>query len=136
MKYRNRYPSDVDGHWQVYHVNEVRDWINGLRLTDPETFELIDDAIYALSRTGPALKRPLVGKIESSRVPNMKELRPGSSGRSEVRILFVFDPWRSVILLVAGDKAGNWRRWYRTAIPLAEDRYEIYVKERAEEDRP
>jgi hypothetical protein len=44
------------------------------------------------------------------------------------------DPWRSAILLVAGDKAGNWRGWYRTAIPLAEDRYETYLKERAEED--
>ena len=35
---------------------------------------------------------------------------PGSRGRSEVRILFVFDPWRSAILLVAGDKAGSWDR--------------------------
>ncbi|MDP9849770.1 type II toxin-antitoxin system RelE/ParE family toxin [Streptosporangium lutulentum] len=124
----------MDDHWEIYHVNEVREWIDDLRVTDPETFDLIDDAIYALSRTGPELKRPLVGKIESSRVSNMKELRPGSSGRSEVRILFVFDPWRSAILLVAGDKAGNWRGWYRTAIPLAEDRYETYLKERAEED--
>jgi hypothetical protein len=47
-----------------------------------------------------------------------------------VRILFVFDPWRSSILLVAGDKAGEWKAWYRRAIPLAEQRYEIYLKER------
>jgi hypothetical protein len=65
-------------------------------------------------------------------IKNLKELRPGSTGRSEVRILFVFDPWRSAILLVAGDKAGNWQRWYRKAIPLAEQRYEMYLKERAE----
>jgi len=60
---------------------------------------------------------------------NLKELRPGST-----RILFVFDPWRSSILLVAGDKAGQWDAWYREAIPLAEQRYEVYLKERAQEE--
>lgn len=65
---------------------------------------------------------------------NMKELRPGSRGTSEVRILFVFDPWRSAILLVAGDKARAWRRWYAEAIPRAEQLYAVYVKERGEEE--
>ena len=32
------------------------------------------------------------------------------------------------MLLVAGDKAGHWETWYRTAIPLAEQRYEDYLK--------
>jgi hypothetical protein len=121
--------------WEIYIVNEVRDWLDGLRDTDPVTFDLIDDAIYALSHSGPALGRPLVGTINGSTIKNLKELRPGSTGRSEIRILFVFDPWRSAILLVAGDKAGNWQRWYRQAIPLAEQRYEIYLKERAQEQR-
>jgi hypothetical protein len=58
-----------------------------------------------------------------------EELRPGT-----VRILFVFDPWRSSILLVAGNKAGQWNAWYEEAIPLAEQRYETYLKERAQED--
>jgi hypothetical protein len=65
----------------------------------------------------------------------LKELRPGSSGTSEIRILFVFDPWRSAILLVAGDKSGKWNRWYAAAIPRAERLYEIYLKERAEEEK-
>ena len=47
----------------------------------------------------------------------------------------MFDPWRSAILLVGGDKSGNWTGWYREAIPRAEDLYERYLKERrAEED--
>jgi hypothetical protein len=38
--------------------------------------------------------------------------------------------------LVAGDKAGQWQAWYREAIPVAEERYERYLKEReAEEGR-
>jgi hypothetical protein len=72
--------------------------------------------------------------ITGSTIKNLKELRPGSSGTSEVRILLVFDPWRSAILLVAGDKSGKWSRWYAEAIPRAEQLYEIYLKERAEEE--
>jgi len=60
---------------------------------------------------------------------NLKELRPGT-----VRILFAFDPWHSSILLVAGDKAGQWNTWYPEAIPLAEQRYERNLKERTQEE--
>jgi len=33
------------------------------------------------------------------------------------------------VLLVAGDKAGRWNRWYDQAIPLAERRYQEYLGE-------
>jgi hypothetical protein len=75
-----------------------------------------------------------VDRVEHSSVQNLKELRPGSAGRSELRVLFVFDPWRSAILLVAGDKSGSWKQWYREAIPRAEHLLEVYLKERAEEE--
>jgi hypothetical protein len=45
--------------------------------------------------------------------------------------LFAFDPWCDSILPVAGDKAGRCKEWYRESIPLAEQRYERYLKERA-----
>jgi len=32
-------------------------------------------------------------------------------------------------LAEAGDKAGKWETWYRQAIPLAEHRYEDYLKQ-------
>jgi hypothetical protein len=86
-------------------------------------------AIDLLAEVGPGLGRPLVDTITDSSIANLKELRPGT-----VRILFVFDPWRSAILLVAGDKAGHWNAWYKQAIPLAEQHYEIYLKERAQEE--
>jgi hypothetical protein len=38
------------------------------------------------------------------------------------------------ILLVAGDKPSKWNRWCAKAIPHAEQLYEIYLKERAEEE--
>ncbi|MFE3455004.1 type II toxin-antitoxin system RelE/ParE family toxin, partial [Nonomuraea sp. NPDC059194] len=56
------------------------------------------------------------------------------SGSSEVRIIFAFDPWRSAILLVAGDKSKNWRGWYREAIPRAEHLFGLYLKAREEEE--
>jgi hypothetical protein len=58
----------------------------------------------------------------------MKELRPGSSGRSELRVLFAFDPARQAILLVAGDKSGDWRRWYRRNIPVADDLFDDHLR--------
>jgi len=76
----------------------------------------------------------LVDRIKGSSIHNLKELRPGSSGGTEMRILFAIDPWRSSVLLVAGDKSGRWVEWYRQAIPHAEQLYETYVKERAEEE--
>ncbi|MFE9847184.1 type II toxin-antitoxin system RelE/ParE family toxin [Streptomyces sp. NPDC005576] len=41
---------------------------------------------------GPVLGRPLVDTIKGSVLPNLKELRPGSAGTTEVRLVFVFDP--------------------------------------------
>lgn len=58
----------------------------------------------------------------------MKELRPGSFGQIELRILFVFDPERQAILLVAGDKSGNWTRWYTQNIPMADDLFNDHLR--------
>jgi hypothetical protein len=103
---------------------------------DDTTYRQVVYAIEALAEAGPNIGRPLVDRIKGSSIHNLKELRPGSAGRTEVRILFVFDPWRSAVLLVAGDKAGDWSGWYRAAIPRAEHLYSIYLKERAAEERP
>ncbi|WP_158879499.1 type II toxin-antitoxin system RelE/ParE family toxin [Amycolatopsis anabasis] len=112
--------------WEVYVVDEVLGWIEHL---DDATHARVVQAIDALAEGGPGLGRPLVDTIIGSQIQNLKELRPGT-----VRILFVFDPWRSSVLLVAGDKAGQWNAWYRHAIPLAEQRYEIYLKQRQAEE--
>ena len=71
-------------------------------------------------------------RIQGSRIHHLKELRPGSGGRSEIRVLFAFDPARSALLLLGGDKAGNWQRWYRENIPIAERLYLEYTAEKQE----
>ncbi|WP_263363280.1 type II toxin-antitoxin system RelE/ParE family toxin [Nocardiopsis listeri] len=68
--------------------------------------------------------------VVGSVMDNLKELRPGSATGSEVRVLFAFDPWRSAILLVAGDKSGRWKSGYRDAVPEAERLYRDHLQER------
>lgn len=55
----------------------------------------------------------------------MKQLRPAGTS---IRVLFIFDPHRQAILLVGGDKAGEWKQWYSDNIPIAEQRYENWLK--------
>lgn len=124
------YPRVVS--YRLEMVSDVREWLHQLRRIDRTTARLVGQAVTALLEEGPSLGRPLVDRLKSSNLHNLKELRPGSSGTSEVRIIFIFDPERNAVLLVAGDKAGSWTAWYRQAIPLAEERYAVYLKERTQ----
>ena len=101
---------------------EVRAWLHDLRKRD-------GPARSRSARPSACCSKPVRRWVGHSRLSNLKELRPGSAGRSEIRILYIFDPRRNAVLLVAGDKAGKWEAWYRQAIPLAEQRYEDYLKQ-------
>jgi hypothetical protein len=114
--------------WAVEVTEDFARWARELRKLDRESSRQVGAAVELLKEQGPSLKRPLVGEITTSKIKNMKELRPGSAGRSEIRILFVFDPWQQIVLLVAGDKAGDWLGWYRKAIPRAEQLYAEHIE--------
>jgi hypothetical protein len=116
--------------WDGVLLAPVEEWFLAACESDPTTANRVMEAIDHLAETGPGLGRPLVDRIHGSRLHNLKELRPGSAGRSEIRLLFVFDVEREAVILVAGDQAGQWNRWYRENIPVAEERYEQYVVER------
>jgi hypothetical protein len=115
---------------------EVESFLDALYESDRDSHRLVNQAILVLEGNGPAEGRPLVDTVTAARISNMKELRPPSSGRTEIRILFVFDPYRSAVLLIAGDKSGQWKTWYRSAIPEAERLYENYLDERKKEIEP
>lgn len=121
--------------WDVILLEPVESWFLKLCESDVDTAALIEQAIDRLAAVGPTLGRPLVDTLEHSELRNLKELRPGSRGRSEIRMLFIFDPDRAAIFLVAGDKAGRWSRWYDEAIPLAEARYAEYRAAKDKEAR-
>lgn len=93
-------------------------------------------AVDFVAEGGPAVGRPLVGEIAldpdyRNLIPvfgnHLKEIRPLGT---DVRILCLFSAERRLVLLYAGDKAGDWKRWYRTAIPAAAALYAAYLKER------
>ncbi len=117
----------VVAQWEVILVAEVAAWFEALAQADWTSAEQVEDAIDLLAATGPTLGRPLVDRIKGAEQHHLKELRPGSGGGSEIRILFAFDPVRRAVLLVAGDKAGDWRGWYDSNIPLAEKRYRAHL---------
>jgi hypothetical protein len=61
----------------------------------------------------------------------MKELRPLGG---DLRILFAFDPRRTAILLLGGDKSGKWNEWYAEMLPIADRLYDEHLAELAVED--
>jgi hypothetical protein len=87
----------------------------------------VEDRIDYSEQLGSTLGRPVVDLIKTSRHQNMKEVRTGT-----IRILFIFDPVSTAVLLLGGDKRGNWSGWYEVAIPKADDLYEAYLEETKE----
>ena len=65
---------------------EVRGWLHDLRKRDRSSAIQVGAAIGMLLEAGPDLGRPLADRVHHSRLSNLKELRPGSAGRSEIRI--------------------------------------------------
>jgi len=45
-----------------------------------------------------------------------------------LRILFAFDIQRTAVLLVAGDKRGEWNRWYDIHVPLADSSFDDHLE--------
>jgi hypothetical protein len=122
--------------WTVEFHSECEAWADDLTQQDAEALLA---AVRVLRDRGPSLGRPLVDTVKGSRHANMKELRPGSTGRTEIRVLFAFDRARRAILLVGGDKSDDWRGWYRTNIPIADARFDAHqeaVQRRAAKREP
>jgi hypothetical protein len=72
--------------WTVIVVEPCLSWLHELRRSDRGTLIQVSRAITTLAEEGPGLGRPLVDTISGSSLPNLKELRPGSSGGTEVRL--------------------------------------------------
>jgi hypothetical protein len=110
--------------WEVEVTDQFNEWWDGLTADQQDS---VTDRVDLLAESGPDLGRPVVERIHSSRHHNMKELRAAKGGA--LRVLFMFDPRRQVILLLGGDKSGEWDAWYRWAVPLADDLYDTHLTE-------
>ena len=110
--------------WQVEAVGEFATWFLGL--DDNEQVD-VGRVVELLEQHGPSLPFPYSSGIASSRHRQLRELRIQHRGRP-YRVLYAFDPRRTAILLLGGDKTGN-DRWYEENVPLADDRYDVYLRE-------
>jgi len=114
--------------WNVEFTDEFLTWWDGLTEKEQET---IRSDVRLLVEQGPQLGRPTVDSVNGSRHSNMKELRTQSGG-DPLRTFFAFDPRRSAILLIGGNKTGD-KRFYDRMIPIADDLYDDYLRELKEE---
>lgn len=113
--------------WAVEYTDEFDEWFQEL---DEGAQDAVERAVEVLETDGPALGRPLVDTIKRSRHANMKELRPIGTN---IRVLFAFDPRRTAILLLGGDKTGRWNAWYSAMIPRADELYDDFLRTLREE---
>jgi hypothetical protein len=60
-------------------------------------------------------------------------LRTQSAGKP-LRTLYAFDPLRTAILLLGGDKTGD-DRWYEKFVPVADRLYDQHLAELKKEGR-
>ncbi|MGE3819083.1 MAG: type II toxin-antitoxin system RelE/ParE family toxin [Isosphaeraceae bacterium] len=109
--------------WTVLFDEEFAAWFETVA-------EGLQDEILVRARLlqefGPNLGRPHVDTLKGSKSPNLKELRIQHRG-APWRVIFAFDPKRSAILLVGGDKSGD-KRWYAKHIEIAESRFERHLE--------
>lgn len=114
--------------WDVENTDEFGDWYVDLSETDQAAIEATVNRLIA---QGPNLRFPHSSGINNSRHSHMRELRIQSGGRP-LRIFYAFDPRRSAILLIGGDKTGD-DRFYERMIPIADDLYDVYLQELRQE---
>ncbi|MGB9267294.1 MAG: type II toxin-antitoxin system RelE/ParE family toxin [Terriglobales bacterium] len=110
--------------WEVEFTDEFGGWWNELN-EDEQTS--IDRCVLLLEQFGPGLTRPYADTVRGSEFANMRELRVQHEGRP-FRILYAFDPRRTGILLLGGDKTGN-ARWYEEMVPKADALFTQHLRE-------
>lgn len=110
--------------WNVEYTDEFGVWWGGLT-------EAVQDDVAAtvglLTEYGPRLPFPHSSGVEGSRHSHMRELRVQSGGQP-IRVFYAFDPRRSAILLIGGDKTGD-DRFYDRMVPAADRLYDDHLAE-------
>ena len=119
----------MNQNWTVEYTDEFEAW--WVELTEGMQDD-IDRVVMLLEEHGPTLGFPYSSAINGARFA-IRELRVQSDGHP-IRILYAFDPVRSALLLIGGDKTGN-DRWYVENVPKAEQIFEEHLKEIKLEDK-
>jgi len=110
--------------YEVEFSDEFGEWWDNLSVEEQES---ITFSVRLLQEEGVNLRRPQADTVKGSAYPNMRELRCQHEGRP-YRILYAFDPRRTAMLLIGGDKTGN-NRWYKIFVPKADAIYADHLRE-------
>lgn len=114
--------------WEVEYTDEFGVWWEEL---DEDTQIAIDASVRLLETKGPQLPFPYSSGVRGSRFGQMRELRIQHKGEP-YRVLYAFDPRRTAILLIGGNKGGS-DRWYEAYVPRADKLYEDHLATLAQE---
>jgi hypothetical protein len=109
--------------WDVEYTDEFEEWFGEL---DLDAQGEVGATVDLLVEHGPSLGFPKSTKVVTSRYGAMRELRVQYAGRP-LRILYAFDPRRTAILLLGGDKTGD-DRWYEVHVPAADRLYAEHLE--------
>jgi len=110
--------------WSVEYTDEFGAWWKALGASAQDDIAAV---VVVLEQRGPQLPFPYSSAVAGSRHGHMRELRVQSRG-DPLRIFYAFDPRRTAILLIGGNKAGD-DRFYERMIPRADRLYDIYLEE-------
>ena len=108
----------------VEYTDEFGSWWNTLSEDEQEDVATI---VGLLEEKGTQLPFPFSTGVGESKHSHMRELRVQSKS-NPLRILYAFDPRRTAILLIGGNKRGD-KRWYKTYIPIADKLYADHLVE-------
>lgn len=108
--------------WDVEYSDEFGAWWQDLSEAEQES---VAHSIGLLEALGPNLGHPHSSGINGSKHSHMRELRIQHQGEP-YRVLYAFDPRRSAILLVGGNKTGD-GRWYDRFVPVADRLYDEHL---------
>lgn len=114
----------LDASWEVEYTDEFGRWWSNLSDNEQESLAA---SVRLLEICGPTLGFPYSSGINGSRHEHMRELRTQHKGRP-LRTLYAFDPRRSAILLIGGDKTGD-KHWYDKYVPKADDLYDEHLEQ-------
>jgi len=107
--------------WNIEYTDEFGEWWDILTESEKDDVEFV---VLLMGERGPTLGYPYSSKIVNSKY-NLRELRIQCQGRP-YRVLYTFDPRRTAILLLGGDKTGD-AQWYQRLVPAAEQLYEKHI---------
>ena len=110
--------------WNIITTVEFSEWFDDL---DEDSQAEIIAKVELLKLLGPKLSRPHADTMNGSKHANMKELRANTADKV-LRVAFAFDPERTGILLVAGDKSGvSQKRFYKRLIVKADKLFDAHL---------